>query len=361
MTDKKIILFMPSIEGGGVEKNFFVISNYLAKKKNNVLLVTAEKRFLNKLSNIEIINPQLNFWRNGTRLRKYMICLFLLIKTIIQNKNCCVFSFQANIYAILVCNILNTKIISRSNSAPSGWSNNFFKKLIYKIGFNLADKLIVNSKEFKKEMKNYFSVNSVVIYNPFNKNEIIKLSNKKVKKKFRNKFLRIITVGRLVDQKNQYCLLQALNHLKKNLKFELIIIGRGKNEEKIKEYLIEKNLNNYVKIFYTNNPFPFIKQSDLFILSSNYEGLPNVLLEAVALKKSVISSDCPTGPKEILDYGKGGYLFKSNNYRSLSLQIMNFIKSNKIRKKKIVYSFRRLSRFDHKTNLKKYLDVVNSL
>ena len=86
-----------------------------------------------------------------------------------------------------------------------------------------------------------------------------------------------------------------------------------------------------------------------------------MLLEAIALKKSVISSNCPTGPKEILDYGKGGYLFKSNNYRSLSFQIVNFIKNNKIRKKKIAYSFRRLSRFDYKTNLKKYLNVVNSL
>ena len=313
MTDKKIILFIPSIEGGGVEKNFFIISNYLAKKRH-LILVTAENKFINKIENIEIINPKPNFWRQGSRLRKYLICIFLLINTIIKNKNCCVFSFQANIFAIFVCRIFKTKIIARSNSAPVGWANNLFKKIIYKIGFNLADKLIVNSNEFKKEMKRVLSVESFVLYNPLNKNEIKKKSYQKTKYRFKTNFLRIITVGRLVDQKNHLCLLKALNLIKDKIKFELIIVGRGKNYQKIKKYLLEHNLNIYTKIIYTNNPFPLIKQSNLFILTSVYEGLPNVLLEAITLKKFVISSNCPTGPKEILDNGKGGYLFKPNDY-----------------------------------------------
>ena len=64
---------------------------------------------------------------------------------------------------------------------------------------------------------------------------------------------------------------------------------------------------------YTNNPFPYIKQADIFVLSSLFEGLPNVLLEAILLKNFIISSNCKTGPKEILDYGKGGLLFKIGN------------------------------------------------
>ena len=76
--------------------------------------------------------------------------------------------------------------------------------------------------------------------------------------------------------------------------------------------------NKFVKVFYTSNPFPYIKDSDLFVLSSTFEGLPNVLLEALTLGKPIISSNCPTGPNEILSYGKGGQLFKIGDYKSLS-------------------------------------------
>ncbi len=361
MTQKKIILFMPSVEGGGVEKNFFIIANYLATKLDKVFLITAEKDLKKKLKNIEIIYPQSSFWRNNGRIRKYFICIFNLILILIKNKDTLVFSFQANLYAIFVCKILNAKIISRSNSSPTGWSNNFLKKFLYKIGLNLADKLIVNSLEFKNEMKKKFSVSSTHIYNPLNKKEILSLSKKKVKKVYKNNVLKIINVGRLVDQKDQITLLKALEKLKNKVSFNLIIIGRGKNKDKIENYVNQNKMKKIVKIFYTNNPFPYIKECDLFVLSSTFEGLPNVLLEAITLKKFVISSDCPTGPKEILDNEKGGFLFKVGEHNSLSKKIIQYSKNKKFLKKKIEYSNKRLNRFDYNKNLDRYLEVVNSL
>ena len=329
MTEKKLILFMPSIEGGGVEKNFFIISNYLSKKIDKVFLITAEKNISKKLNNIEIIYPKSDYWRKGGRLRKYLICIFLLIKILLQKNNFFVFSFQANLYAILICKLLKTKIVSRSNSSPSGWSKNSIKNLIYKIGLNLADILIVNSIEFKKEMKKKFFVNPVHIYNPLNKHEIIQLSKKKINKKFPNKILKIITVGRLVDQKDQLTLLKAINYIKNLYKIRLIIIGRGQNEYKIKNYIKINKLSKLVKVFYVSNPFPYIKQAELFILSSRFEGLPNVLLESAALKKFIISSSCPTGPREILLNGKAGLLFRSGDYQELSKKIIFYINNKK--------------------------------
>ena len=139
---------MPSVEGGGVEKNFFIISNYLANKLNKVLLITAENNLSKKINNIEVVYPKSNFWRNKGRFRKYIICVFLLIKILLKNRNIFVFTFQANLYAILVCKLFRIKVISRSNSSPSGWSKNFIKNYIYKVGLNLADTIIVNSIEF---------------------------------------------------------------------------------------------------------------------------------------------------------------------------------------------------------------------
>ena len=84
-----------------------------------------------------------------------------------------------------------------------------------------------------------------------------------------------------------------------------------------------------IYINFQNNPYKYIKKSNLFILSSLYEGLPNVLLEAISLKKFVISSNCPTGPQEILKNGKLGYLFKPGDEKTLTKKIINYHNDNK--------------------------------
>ena len=361
MKQKKLIIFMPSFEGGGAEKNFFIISNFLSRHFDKVYLITAEKNLSKKLNDIETIYPKSNYWRNKGRFKKYLICIYFLIKLLIKNKKIIVFSFQANLYAILTSKIFGTKVVSRSNSSPSGWSKNFIKNLIYKIVFNFANVLIVNSKEFKKEIKKKFIINPVHIYNPLNKNEILKLSEKKTENLYPKNTLKIINVGRLVDQKDQLTLLRAINSIKNSIKLKLVIIGRGKNKQIKKNYIKLNKISNLVKIFYTSNPFPYIKQADVFILSSVFEGLPNVLLEAITLKKFVISSSCPTGPKEILDNEKGGFLYKPGDYQNLAKKIMKYNENKNLLKKKITYAQSRLSRFDKNRNLKKYLNILNSI
>ena len=107
-------------------------------------------------------------------------------------------------------------------------------------------------------------------------------------------------------------------------------------EKKLRNYIYKNNLGKTVKILQNiSNPFPYFIKSDLFILSSIFEGLPNVLLEALTLKKFVISTNCSTGPSEILSKGKGGILVPVNDYKNLAEQII-FFKKNKKKKKKII-------------------------
>ena len=361
---KKLILFMPSFEGGGVEKNLFLIANFFIKKIDKISIITVSKKYKNRFNKkISFISPKYFFWDNFNRPIKYIICLYLLLLEYLKSKNLIVFCFQGNVLCIIFCKILNIKIIIRPNSSPSGWSTNFIKKKVFSYTLKLSDKVIVNSIKFQNELKNNFKIKSECIYNPLNYKEIKKLSNKKVNHLFfTKKHIKIINVGRLVEQKNQITLLKAINHIKTKINLKLLIIGEGENKKKLYKYVRDNKLNKIVKLKdYTKNPYPYIRSSDLFILSSLFEGLPNVVLEAIALNCFVISSNCPTGPSEILDNGKGGLLYKMKDYKDLANKILFFISHPKICKIKLNYSKKRLNRFNYNINLNKYLNAVISL
>ena len=366
MISKKIIIFIPSIEGYGVEKNLFLITNFLSKYFQEIFLITASKKYKKKFNNkIYFISPKNNFWDEGGRIIKYFICSSLLIKYLILNRNSLVFSFQANLYATYISKLLGSKIIIRLNSAPYGWTKNFFKKYIFKYTFLLVDKIIVNSLEFKKDIKKKFSINSVCIYNPLNKDEIILKSKKLSNKIYKNKnSLKIINIGRLVDQKNQIIILEAIKSLVKNNKIniELILVGDGNLKKYYENYIFSNKLSKIVKIMkFNKNPYNLLAQSDLFILSSKFEGLPNVLLEAATLGKFIISSNCPTGPKEILLNGKGGLLYNTDDSNDLKNKILFFIKNRSKSRKMLLHTKKKLTRFSYKKNLNKYLEVIKEL
>tara|TARA_Y100000590_G_scaffold355954_1_gene409946 strand:+ start:1164 stop:2282 length:1119 start_codon:yes stop_codon:yes gene_type:complete len=361
--NKKIVIFMPSIEGGGVEKNLFIVTNYLATRVESLSLISISKKYKKKFHrSINFITLRSDFWDNLNRKIKYILSIFLLIKLLLKSRNVIVFAFQANIYCILICKIFFVKVITRSNTAPIGWSKNFIKKILFKFFLNLSNKIIVNSLEFKKDLKKELNLESVCIYNPLNFSEIVKKSKLKSKNIFGNGKLKIVNIGRFTEQKNQITILKALNMIKEQINFEMVIIGRGVLKEKLLNFIKLNNLGKKVKIVdFVKNPFPLIKQSDLFVLSSKYEGLPNVLLEALVLKKFVISSDCRTGPKEILLNGKGGLLFKVGNYHNLAKHISYFNSNKKNCKKLLKKSTKALYRFDYKINLDKYFQLINSM
>ena len=360
---KKLIIFIPSIEGGGVEKNLFIISNFLKDKIKNLSVITISNKFKNKFdSKIKFISFKANFWNSIGRRKKFLVGLFLLFLEILKDRNVLVFSFQGNVYCTLLCKLLGIKIIVRSNSAPDGWSQNKLKNLIFKYVLRNADKVIVNSLDFKKRFKTKFQIHTECIYNPLNKNEIIKKSKLKNKIKFDKKKLKLINVGRYSDQKDQLTLLKAVNRIKDKVKFNLLLVGRGAEKEKLIKYIRNNDLSRHVRLIdFQNNPYNLIKSSDIFILSSLYEGLPNVLLESQVLKRFIISSDCPTGPREILLNGNAGLLFKVGDYIKLSKLISQYSKNKKKLSKKIIIGYKNLNRFDYNQNLKKYLNIINSL
>ena len=357
---KKLLVFIPSIEDGGVEKNLFIILNYLKIKIRDIHLLTfdnSKKNYFN--SKIRIINPQFNFFFFKGRYPKYILCLLLLIKILIFDRNYLVLSFQANIYVLMTSKIFRLKVISRSNSSSAGWSQNPIKQFIFSYFFKKADKIIVNSKDFKKEMDKRYSINSCCILNPFIFKKIKSDSRAKVQKLFSKDALKIISVGRLTLQKDFMTMVKAINLVKKR-NVELIILGKGSERDNLQKFINNNNLSNKIKLIgYKKNPFKYINQSEIFLLTSIFEGSPNVLIEAQYLKKYIISTNCPTGPREILENGKIGDLIKIGDHKKLSNILENF-RLNKITKKKIELGFKNTKQYDYKLNCLSYYNLIKA-
>ena len=165
-----------------------------------------------------------------------------------------------------------------------------------------------------------------------------------------------------MHQKNQILLIKAIKYLKykSKIKFKLNIVGNGNLYEFLSEKIKKDDLTSNIKIVRNiTDPTNFYLKSDYFILSSLYEGLPNALIEAISYKKISLSSNCPTGPREILLNGKAGYLYKNNDYKELALTLLKAINNKKESQKKLQLAYRSLSRFDEEKNCKKYLSVLS--
>ena len=166
---KGIIMFMPVIGIGGVEKNLFQITNYLATKIKNVKVCTTTKNISRKFDkNTKIISDKFkNLEKINIRLR-YLICLFTLYNFLKKNNDYIVLAFQANIYCVLVCKLLNIDIIVRSNTSPAGWRHNSIKEFIYKKIIKNTNVFLVNSIEFQKQIQKKYNINVKCILNPLN-------------------------------------------------------------------------------------------------------------------------------------------------------------------------------------------------
>ena len=154
--NKSVIIFIPSIENAGVEKNLYIIANYISKKKIPVRIITSLNPRKKFSKNIKIVSLKKKSNIINARIIKTLCTVFLFLKYF-RNENAVIFSFQANIAAILLGYFFNKKVIIRSNTSPEKYIKNIFQKLIFKFFFKLADDIVVNSFQFKNSFKKNFN------------------------------------------------------------------------------------------------------------------------------------------------------------------------------------------------------------
>ena len=139
----------------------------------------------------------------------------------------------------------------------------------------------------------------------------------------------ILAAGRLVEQKNFLMLIRAFTEVRSRLDVRLILLGEGPQREQICDLINSLNIEEYVSMpGWVDNPYSFMAKADLFVLSSSWEGLSNVLLEALACGCPVVSTDCPSGPSEILEHGRWGRLVPINDQTALAEAIIATLKDD---------------------------------
>ncbi len=329
--------FMDSFGQGGAEKALEKILNANIWQKNNInvhlvlnqrakkqeLTFSKENQFKNHVNihylpiNLSLKNPFRSF------LEIHKICKKLGLDYAFS----LMMGMSRNLLWFKKIFSSDLKILTMERNNFIGLiSGNPLKHLLHSIEFKIiykgAYKVIVNSEGLKKQFQRFVKDKEKVtcIGNPFDYERVDFLSKKqdlnlnlKEKKFIDSKF--ILTVGRLCKQKDQAFLINNFQEIieKINPEIKLIILGDGELKFFLGNLIKKFNLDESILIIdYLENPYPLIKKCELLALTSDWEGMPNVLIEAAYLEKKIISSDCDFGPNEIKKYANMT-LFKKND------------------------------------------------
>lgn len=167
----------------------------------------------------------------------------------------------------------------------------------------------------------------------------------------------ILSIGRLTQAKGFDTLIHAFSIVRKQIRARLIILGEGKDRDTLETLIKNLNLCDDISLpGFVDNPYSFLRRSTVFVLSSLWEGLPTVLIEALACGVPVVSTDCPSGPREILDDGLWGTLVPENDKTALANGITDILTT-----KQLPISRNAWSRFSLEKTIPHYVRLIEGL
>ena len=213
-------------------------------------------------------------------------------------------------------------------------------RLISRWFYAKAEVIIALTQAMSIDLKRNFNVpdkNIRVIPNPIDLRQIQELYSEPVdhpwfNDEIRKKFPIIIAVGGLVKAKGFPHLLKAFAKVRETLRARLVILGKGEKLQELKYLSEDLNIaQDTAFLGFANNPYKYMAKSDLFVLSSLWEGFPNVLVEAMACGTPVISTNCPSGPDEIITHGANGLLVPPADHEALAESILKLLNDERMR------------------------------
>lgn len=366
--NEKLSFFLFDLNGGGAERVITTLLNQLHHEGNNVELILAKKEgpYLEELNkDIKIITLQ---------AKTYFQILISLYFLLLKNKSSHLITTMRgpSIIALIVKLLLPKKIklIIREANTPSqehkvrnikGTLLNTFTQALY----STADSIICVSEGVRSDFISFYrNVNPKkisTIYNPVVDESFLAKSKLPVliQAPWNEDTPFFLAVGRFVEQKDYPTLLKAFQIVAKERMVNLVILGEGPLRE---AFLNEsKNLGLGPRVWapgFIDNPYPYMREAMAFVLTSRWEGLPNSLIQAIALGKRAVATDCPSGPKEILENGRLGKLVSMGDYQTLAKEMISIIDDNNPNTEDVELIKAAEKRFSVRSVTKQYLENI---
>ncbi len=384
-----ISVFINSLTSGGAEKVVLTLLERFKHSGKTLELILIEKERFYELPNEIPANYLTDYesMENGILKMPYLfVCAFRLKKSIkkpgqIVQSHLLRASF-INVLAKLFGSKHHAQIVvhSRINFDHKPIYYQVIAKWIYQFIFQRADSVISICEVMKNELDEYLDLKDHpmhrAIYNPHNIGEIQQRAKEAVQDfDFHNNKKYIISVGRIVKGKRLDDLIYAFQKIEKHhSNTELIFIGDGDLRGPLEQLSTELKIQDKLHFLgYQQNPFAYISRSDILVLTSEREGLPNILIEAMACGTALISSDCISGPREIIhpesdlsrqlknqiEYGDYGLLYPVGAIDLLARSLQLLLEDDTLRQEFIKEGFERVKDFDQVKIAEQYLRLFN--
>lgn len=302
MSKKKIAIIVGSLGRGGAERVTLYLAKHFKEKEIDPFIITALKREneynvpegirrinLQEMGSTCVLGLTLNLRKT---VKKYKFDIIIIMDT------------PTCIYAIPACIGTGAVTIVSERNAPTHFSGKMWTKILSRLLMKFADNYVFQTKDAKVFYSKWLKERGTVIPNPLDLSNLPRVSNKKKKKV-------IVSVGRLDIQKNHQMMLKAFYSISKEFpEYKLIIYGEGSQRQRLEELIASLNLQKQVSLpGIVHNVTSEIKDASLFVFSSDFEGMPNALIEALAMGLPCVSTDCPCGgPAALINNGENGIL-----------------------------------------------------
>ena len=325
----KILFCIGCMNKGGAERVMANLANYFSIENDVVIVISSNDDSKYELSkHVDLLKlDKEKFIKNGV-IRN--IKRITMLKKIIKNfKPDIIISFLPEpsfrvLFIKTFCRICPVIVSVRND--PKVEYKNLFNRIIMKILYPFADGFVFQTEEAQQYFSKKKKKKSVIIPNPLKEEFVTRKKYKGIRDKI------IVNVGRLEEQKNHELLIDAYKDLENEIDgYKLIIYGEGTLREKLENKIKELDLEKKVILFGEVQNIPEkIEKASLFVLTSRFEGMPNALMEAMALGLPCIATDCPCGGvRKLIINKENGIVIKNNDLSELKNAIRYVINNPK--------------------------------
>lgn len=228
----------------------------------------------------------------------------------------------------------------------------------------MCDKLIALTKDMKKDYVQYgFKEKNIVVINNMVDLGYINRRLKEFESEHewfnKAKYRLIVANARMVPEKRHDVLIKAFERVEKVIpEARLMILGNGPLREQIEKMVPQSLKEKTFFMGFQNNPYYYMHQASVFTLTSDYEGFPNVIIEALACGLPVVTTNCKTGPREIIENGKEGYVVERGNYNAVADALVEILSNEKKRNSFSQNAIRKAKQYDVEKIAKDYMNIL---